>query len=64
MTPGTVWPGLRVATFYELTDILADPDHTLPGRPNVKAPLCSRGTRPVSGFLYTATQKYVLILKG
>ena len=22
MTPGTVWPGLRVATFYELTDIL------------------------------------------
>ena len=23
MTSGTVWPGLRVATFYELTDILA-----------------------------------------
>ena len=23
MTPGTVWPGLRVATFYELTDILS-----------------------------------------
>ena len=24
MTPGTVWPGLRVATFYELTDILGE----------------------------------------
>ena len=28
MTSGTVWPGLRVATFYELTDILGR--HTVP----------------------------------